>query len=85
MAANMQFGGEEIIARSRRPEIIADAAHVILTRPSREYTGNFFVDEQVLAAAGVTDFDQYAVTPGSDLIPDFFLDDSHFGPIANRR
>ena len=79
------LGGEEIIARSRRPEIIADAAHVILTRPSREYTGNFFVDEQVLAAAGVTDFDQYAVTPGSDLIPDFFLDDSHFGPIANRR
>jgi citronellol/citronellal dehydrogenase len=67
------LGGEEIIARSRRPEIVADAAHVILTRPSRECTGNFFIDDEVLAAAGVTDFDQYAVTPGGDLIPDFFL------------
>jgi citronellol/citronellal dehydrogenase len=70
------LGGEEIIARSRRPKIVADAAHVILTHPSRECSGNFFIDEQVLAAAGVTDFDQYAVTPGSELIPDFFLDDS---------
>jgi citronellol/citronellal dehydrogenase len=67
------LGGEQIVARSRRPEIVADAAHVILTRPSRECTGNFFIDEEVLAAAGVTDFDQYAVTPGSELIPDFFL------------
>ena len=70
------LGGEAIIARSRRPEIVADAAHVILTHPSRECTGNFFVDDEVLAAAGVTDFDQYAVTPGSDLISDFFLNDS---------
>jgi citronellol/citronellal dehydrogenase len=70
------LGGEQIIARSRRPEIVADAAHVILTRPSRECTGNFFIDEQVLRAAGVTDFDQYAVTPGGPLLPDFFLDDS---------
>jgi citronellol/citronellal dehydrogenase len=70
------LGGEEIIARSRRPEIVADAAYVILTRPSPECTGNFFIDEQVLAAAGVTDFDQYAVTPGSELIADFFLSES---------
>ena len=68
------LGGEEVIAWSRRPEIVADAAHMILTRPSRECTGNFFIDEEVLAAAGVTDFDQYAVTPGRYLFPDFFLD-----------
>ena len=70
------LGGEEIIARSRRPEIVADAAYAILTRPSRDCTGNFFIDEQVLIAEGVTDFDQYAVTPGAHLMPDFFLDDS---------
>jgi citronellol/citronellal dehydrogenase len=69
------LGGEQIIARSRRPEIVADAAHVILTRQSRDCTGNFFIDEQVLAAAGVTDFDQYAVVPGNQLLPDFFLGD----------
>jgi citronellol/citronellal dehydrogenase len=70
------LGGDEIIARSRRPEIVADAAHVILTRPNRDCSGNFFIDEQVLADAGVTDFDQYAVTPGSELIADFFLDET---------
>lgn len=70
------LGGEQIIAHSRQPEIVADAAHLILTRPSRECTGNFFVDEQVLRAAGVTDFDQYSVTPGAELLPDFFLDES---------
>jgi citronellol/citronellal dehydrogenase len=70
------LGGERIISRSRRPEIVADAAHAILTRASRDCTGNFFVDEQVLVAAGVTDFDQYAVTPGCQLLPDFFLDSS---------
>jgi citronellol/citronellal dehydrogenase len=67
------LGGESVIARSRRPEIVADAAYIILTRPSRECTGNFFIDEEVLAAAGVTDFEQYAVTPGSELLSDFFL------------
>ena len=70
------LGGEQIIAHSRRPEIVADAAHIILTRPSRECTGHFFIDEQVLHDAGITDFDQYAVTPGAELLPDFFLDDS---------
>lgn len=67
------LGGESVIRQSRKPEIMADAAHLILTRPSRECTGNFFIDEAVLAAAGVTDFDPYAVTPGCSLIPDLFL------------
>ncbi len=67
------LGGEEVAKRSRRPSIIADAAHAILTRPSRECTGNFFIDEEVLRAEGVSDFEPYAVTPGADLYPDYFL------------
>jgi citronellol/citronellal dehydrogenase len=59
----------------RKPEIIADAAHVILTRDSRSCTGNFFIDDEVLASAGITDLDQYAVTPGNKQFqPDFFVD-----------
>ncbi|MBA3321933.1 MAG: NAD(P)-dependent oxidoreductase [Pyrinomonadaceae bacterium] len=67
------LGGEEIIRRSRQPAIMADAAYHILTRPGRETTGNFFIDENVLRAAGVTNFEQYAVTPGAELLPDFFI------------
>jgi len=67
------LGGDLMIRHSRKPEIMADAAHAILTRASRECTGNFFVDETVLREAGVTDFDQYAVEPGVELHPDFFL------------
>jgi len=59
----------------RTPEIVADAAHAILARPARETTGRFLIDEDVLRAAGVTDFDGYAVAPGTPLLPDFFLDD----------
>ena len=58
---------------SRTPEIMADAAHAILTKPSREFTGRFCVDEDVLRAEGVTDFSRYATAPGAELIPDFFL------------
>jgi citronellol/citronellal dehydrogenase len=67
------LGGETVVERSRKPEIMADAAHVILTRNSRECTGNFFIDEDVLRETGCTDFEKYAVTPGTDLIPDFFI------------
>jgi citronellol/citronellal dehydrogenase len=67
------LGGPEAIARCRRPEIMADAAYAIVTRDSRQCTGNFFLDEEVLASAGITDFDQYAVTPGAELLPDFFV------------
>jgi citronellol/citronellal dehydrogenase len=52
---------------------MADAAHAILIRDSRTCTGNFFVDEEVLAAEGITDFEPYAVSPGELLMPDFFL------------
>jgi citronellol/citronellal dehydrogenase len=59
---------------SRTPEIMADAAHAILTRDSRSYTGNFAIDEDVLHEEGVSDFDKYAHKPGTPLLPDFFLD-----------
>ena len=59
--------------RCRKPAIVADAAHAILTTPSRERTGQFLIDEDILRAAGVTDFDPYAVKPGMDLLPDLFL------------
>jgi citronellol/citronellal dehydrogenase len=67
------LGGEAAIRGSRKPEIMADAAHVILTRPARECTGQFFIDEEVLASVGVTDFSQYAVDPTVPLIPDLFV------------
>jgi citronellol/citronellal dehydrogenase len=67
------LGGSQAISRCRRPEIMADAAWQILTRNSRECTGQFFIDDDVLRAAGVTDLDRYAVTPGAELLPDFFV------------
>ncbi len=68
------LGGDDMMKTSRKPEIMADAAYAILTKDSRECTGNFFVDEELLAAEGVTDFAKYAFDPGSTLSPDFFLD-----------
>jgi citronellol/citronellal dehydrogenase len=67
------LGGDEVIKGCRKPGIMADAAHAILVRDARDCTGNFFIDDEVLAAAGVTDLGQYAVEPGRDLVPDFFV------------
>jgi citronellol/citronellal dehydrogenase len=67
------LGGEESIRGCRTPEIMADAAYLILTRESRKYTGNFCIDDEVLASAGVTNLDGYAVSPGAPLLPDFFV------------
>ena len=59
----------------RKPEILADAAHVILNRDSRKNTGNFYIDEEVLAAEGITDLDPYAFVPGTkQFVTDLFLD-----------
>jgi citronellol/citronellal dehydrogenase len=52
---------------------MADAAREILSRPSREASGNFYIDDEVLAEAGITDLSGYSVEPGSDLMPDFFI------------
>jgi citronellol/citronellal dehydrogenase len=67
------LGGDASVTRSRKSSIMGDAAHWILTQPSREYTGHFAIDEDVLRAAGVTDFEQYSFTPNADLLPDFFI------------
>ena len=62
------------IARCRKPEILADAAYAILTSDAKTTSGNFFIDDTLLAQHGVTDFDRYAVVPGTtNLIPDFFV------------
>ena len=58
---------------SRKPEIMGDAAHVIFNRPSRECTGNFFIDDEVLASTGKTDLSEYACDPTAKLFPDFFV------------
>ena len=73
-AAVEMLGGDSMMKASRTPEIMADAAHAILTKPSREFTGNFCIDEDFLREQGVTDFEKYAVTPGAKQLPDFFLD-----------
>jgi citronellol/citronellal dehydrogenase len=67
------LGGEDLINKSRTPEIVADAAFYILQKPSAECSGNFFIDEDVLKENGVQNFDQYAVVKGSGLMPDLFL------------
>jgi citronellol/citronellal dehydrogenase len=66
-------GAREQTDRMRRPEVMADAAHAILTRDARTTTGNFFIDEDALAAAGITDLAGYAIEPGTPLLPDLFL------------
>jgi len=72
-AALAMLGGITPAESCRRPEIVADAAHAILTRDSRCCTGNFYIDEDVLKEAGVTDFTRYAVAPGQPLHTDLFL------------
>lgn len=72
-AVNSLPGGKGAINRCRKPEIMADAAHAILTRSSRGCTGKFFIDEDVLIAEGKSDLGSYAVSPGADLMPDIFI------------
>ncbi|APA94908.1 SDR family oxidoreductase [Nocardia seriolae] len=68
------LGGEEMIATSRTPDIYADAAYLVLTSPAKDTTGNFFIDDDVLAAYGITDLDKYRVVPGDgELTTDLFL------------
>jgi citronellol/citronellal dehydrogenase len=66
-------GGTELIRHSRHPEIVADAAYVILSTPFDDNSGNFYIDEDVLRKHGVENFERYAVTPGVNLMPDLFL------------
>jgi len=68
--------GAELIKGSRKPSIYADAAYAVLKRDSKECTGNFFLDQDVLEEEGVSDFDQYAIDPEATLVSDFFVDDN---------
>ncbi|MBK5267870.1 MAG: NAD(P)-dependent oxidoreductase [Acidimicrobiia bacterium] len=68
------LGGDAAMSRSRRPEIVADAAYEILCRPARQTTGNFFIDDDVLAEAGKTDLSEYTYVEGAELQQDIFLD-----------
>lgn len=67
------LGGEQSVKHSRTPEIVADSAYLILTQNSKECTGNFFIDDEVLISNGVTDLSKYSVVPGAKLVEDFFL------------
>ena len=70
------LGGDMMMVRSRTVDIMADAAHIVLTRNSREFTGNFYVDDDVLASEGITDLNHYQVDTALDikeLLPDFFV------------
>jgi len=69
------IGGVEMAQASRKPDIMADAAHVVLNRPARECSGNFFIDEEVLRSEGVRDFKIYNAGATDSLIPDFFVPD----------
>lgn len=72
-AVNNLLGGDALMKMSRTVDIIADTAHIILSKPSAECTGNTFIDEEVLAAEGITNLDKYAVTPGGELFNDLFV------------
>jgi citronellol/citronellal dehydrogenase len=77
------LGGEAVAKAGRSPEIVADAAYAILNRPARECTGNFFIDEEVLRAEGVTDFSGYGGGEGP-LVADFFVPDEVFARSPTR-
>lgn len=73
-AALAMLGGAVKPDYCRKPDIVADAAHAVLTRDAKTCTGNFFIDDEVLQAEGISQFDSYAVAPGNPLLPDIFLD-----------
>jgi citronellol/citronellal dehydrogenase len=72
-AVNNLLGGDALMKMSRTTDILADAAYYILSKPSKECTGNTFIDEEVLAKEGITDLSKYSVVPGGQLYTDLFL------------
>ena len=74
------LGGDAMMRASRTPEIMGDAAYVIFTRPSREFTGQFCIDDKILHASGARDFDRYRVDPTVPLAADFFVPDADVPP-----
>lgn len=72
-AAIQMLGGEPLMQASRSADIMADAAYAIITRPSKECTGNFFIDEEVLRSVGIDNFDKYKMSPNAELMEDFYI------------
>ncbi len=84
-AVRFALGGDAMARISRTPEIVADAAHAILTRSARACTGNFFIDEDVLREAGASDFSMYSLDAGEHaLAADFFVPDEAFARSSTR-
>lgn len=79
-AVEFALGGEAMIKGARTTDILADAAHLILTKPARGFTGNFVIDDTFLYENGVKDFEKYRVDPLRKLIPDFFVPDDYAPP-----
>lgn len=79
-AVQFALGGEAMMRASRTPEILADAAHLLFTKPAGEITGQFLIDDSFLVANGVTDLDRYRVDPSEDLLVDFFVPDGDEPP-----
>jgi citronellol/citronellal dehydrogenase len=84
-AVNNLLGGDVLMKASRTPEILADAAHMIFTTPSKELTGQFLIDDTFMHGRGITDFDQYRVDPTQDLAPDFFVPSDSKPPVGLKK
>ena len=74
------LGGDVIMRRSRKPDILADAATLIFQKPAKSFTGNYLIDDTFLAGEGVTDFDKYRADPTQPLSPDFFVPEDSLPP-----
>jgi len=81
-AVKFALGGDAMMRASRTPDILADAAHVIFSKPAKSFTGNFLIDDTFLAEEGWTDFDQYRVDPTQKLFVDFFVPDDSVAPAS---
>ncbi len=79
-AVKFALGGDAMMQASRTVDILSDCAHLIFTKPAKEFTGNFIVDDNFLYENGVTDFEKYRVDPTKKLAPDFFVPDSATPP-----
>jgi citronellol/citronellal dehydrogenase len=79
-AIRFALAGDEGMRRCRTPEIMADAAYAIFNKPSRDFSGNFLIDDTFLYGEGERDFDKYRVDPSQPLMPDFFVPDSSKPP-----
>ncbi|MGF1544218.1 MAG: SDR family oxidoreductase [Parvularculaceae bacterium] len=79
-AVEFALGGDQMVKGSRTPEILADAAHAVFSKPARSFTGNFLIDDTFLHENGVTDFERYRVDPSRPLVPDFFVPETPAPP-----